>query len=72
MSSPYCINIPMCSYEDWNLGGAWRRIELYKDWCKECVGANNWNYYGFEKKTPCKFRFKNEGDLLAFKLRFGL
>ena len=48
------------------------RQEEIKEWCKECVGANNWNYYGLEKKTPCVLRFKRQEDLLAFKLRFNL
>jgi hypothetical protein len=51
---------------------SWRTIESYKDWCKEYVGANNWNYYGEHKIVPCEFRFKKSEDLLAFKIRFGL
>lgn len=47
-------------------------VEDYKEWCKERVGTNGWNYYGQHKKRPCEFRFKREEDLLAFKLRFGL
>ncbi len=43
-----------------------------KEWCKECVGPNQWNYYGLEKKTRCVLRFKRQEDLLAFKLRFNL
>jgi hypothetical protein len=47
-------------------------IERGKQWCKERVGSNGWNYYGKYRKVPCEFRFKNEEDLLAFKLTFGL
>lgn len=47
-------------------------IDVYKEWCKERVGVNNWNYYGKYRKVPCEFRFKREEDLLAFKLVFGL
>ena len=43
-----------------------------KEWCKENVGPNNWNYYGEYKKVPYEFRFKESADLLAFKLKFGL
>lgn len=50
----------------------WKTIESYKEWCKERVGANNWNYYGEHKKVPCEFRFKRREDLVAFKLVFGL
>ena len=47
-------------------------VEEYKEWCKETVGANNWNYYGKYRKIPCEFRFKREEDLLAFRMVFGL
>jgi hypothetical protein len=50
----------------------WKEIEVYKNWCKEHVGANNWNYYGEYRTIQYEFRFKNSEDLLAFKLRFGL
>lgn len=46
-------------------------LEKYKGWCKENVGANGWNYYGYYRKIPCEFRFKRSEDLLAFKLTFG-
>lgn len=49
-----------------------RKLREYKNWCKEFVGANNWNYYGPYKKTPCEFRFKKPEDALAFKLKFCL
>jgi hypothetical protein len=45
-------------------------IEIYKEWCKEYVGANNWNFYGFFQGTPLVFRFRHEADLLAFRLTF--
>jgi hypothetical protein len=47
-------------------------IETYKEWCKDRVGANGWNYYGKYRKKPCEFRFKRQEDLLAFKIVFGL
>lgn len=47
-------------------------IEKYKEWCKERVGVNGWNYYGKYRKKPCEFRFKREEDLLAFRLVHGL
>lgn len=47
-------------------------LEEYKEWCKERVGANGWNYYGKYRKIPCEFRFKHGEDLVAFKLTFGL
>jgi hypothetical protein len=47
-------------------------LEEYKEWCKERVGANGWNYYGKYRKRPCEFRFKREEDLLAFRLVHGL
>lgn len=47
-------------------------LEEYKEWCKERVGANGWNYYGKYRKQPCEFRFKRGEDLVAFKLTFGL
>jgi hypothetical protein len=47
-------------------------IEKLKDWCREKVGANGWNYYGYYRIKPCEFRFKRSEDLLAFKLTFGL
>jgi hypothetical protein len=46
------------------------QLSEYKNWCKEFVGGNNWNYYGPHKKIPCEFRFKKPEDALAFKLRF--
>lgn len=49
-----------------------KKIESYKTWCKEQVGADGWNYYGKYRKVPCEFRFKRGEDLLAFKLVFGL
>jgi len=49
-----------------------KEIETYKEWCKERVGVNGWNYYGKHRKVPCEFRFKRSEDLLAFKLVFGL
>lgn len=48
------------------------QLDIYKDWCKENVGTNGWNYYGIYRKVPCEFRFKRSEDLLAFKLKFGL
>lgn len=45
-------------------------IDEMKKWCRENVGDNRWNYYGAYRKVPCMFRFKEEEDLLAFKLRF--
>lgn len=47
-------------------------VEKLKQWCRENVGANGWNYYGLNRLNPCEFRFKRSEDLLAFKLRFGL
>lgn len=47
-------------------------LEEYKEWCKDRVGANSWNYYGKYRKIPCEFRFKRGEDLVAFKLTFGL
>lgn len=47
-------------------------INVYKQWCKDRVGVNGWNYYGKYRKVPCEFRFKNPGDLVAFKLTFGV
>ncbi len=49
-----------------------KEIEVYKNWCKENIGANNWNYYGLYRQIPCEFRFKLPEDLLAFRLTFGL
>jgi len=46
-------------------------IDRYMKWCKEVVGANNWQYYGEYKKTPFEFRFRHSEDLLAFRLTFG-
>jgi len=74
------INIPMVlPLSPWYNGPGWPpitptydEIEMYKDWCKEFVGVDRWNYYGIHKKTPCEFRFKDPKDLLAFRLRFGL
>ena len=47
-------------------------LEEYKEWCKERVGVNGWNYYGKYRRIPCEFRFKRGEDLVAFKLVFGL
>jgi len=44
----------------------------YKTWCKQHVGANNWNYYGQYQDPPYEFRFKRSEDLLAFRIRFGV
>jgi len=46
-------------------------VDRYKEWCKENVGANGWQYYGEYKKTPYEFRFRHSEDLLAFRLTFG-
>jgi len=48
----------------------WRKLEIYKNWCKKHVGADMWNYYGQHKKIPCEFRFKRGEDALAFKIMF--
>ena len=48
------------------------QLEGYKQWCKDRVGTNGWNYYGYYRKVPCEFRFKRSEDLVAFKLTFGL
>jgi len=47
-------------------------INMLKQWCKECVGVNGWNYFGQYRKVPYEFRFKRSEDLLAFKLAHGL
>lgn len=43
-------------------------------WCKNTLGTkdNRWCYFGIHKKTPLEFRFRNEEDLLAFRLANGL
>lgn len=41
-----------------------------KEWCKEYIGSNGWNYYGAYRQIPYEFRFKDEADMLAFKLTF--
>lgn len=46
-------------------------INACKEWCKNVIGTNGWNYYGMYRKIPFEFRFKREEDLLAFKLIFG-
>jgi hypothetical protein len=48
-----------------------REIDAYMKWCKEKVGADNWQYYGEYKKIPFEFRFRRSEDLLAFRLTFG-
>ena len=48
------------------------KIKTCKQWCKDRVGTNGWNYYGQYRKIPYEFRFKNAEDFLAFKLTFGL
>ncbi len=48
------------------------QIEKYKQWCREKIGTNKWNYYGKYRKVPCEFRFKDAGDAVAFRLTFGL
>ena len=48
------------------------QLDECKQWCKEKIGANGWNYYGMYRKIPCEFRFKRGEDLVAFRLRFGL
>jgi hypothetical protein len=45
-------------------------IGIYKKWCEDHVGVNNWNYYGQHKKIPFEFRFRYSEDLLAFKMKF--
>jgi hypothetical protein len=50
----------------------YRIAEVYKNWCKENVGPNRWNFYGEWKKIPFEFKFIEEQDLLAFKLKFNL
>lgn len=47
-------------------------LNEYKQWCKEKVGANGWNYFGQYRNIPYEFRFKKAEDLLAFKLTFGV
>jgi hypothetical protein len=66
------LSRPRVMPQGWFLCPDWRILETYKNWCKECVGADNWNYYGMHKKVPCEFRFKKSEDLLAFKMKFGL
>lgn len=44
----------------------------YRKWCQENVGGDRWNYFGEFRKIPFEFKFKEEQDLLAFKIRFDL
>ena len=46
--------------------------EEKKNWCKENLKQDSWNFYGYYQRTPCVFRFENPEDALAFKLRFNL
>ena len=54
----------------------WQTNELVvrtcKQWCKENVGVDKWNYYGEYKRHPFIFKFKDGQDALAFKMRFGI
>lgn len=80
MSVMYRVQLPLVWTRDmWTNTEIWPivspsfdELELKKQWCKDVVGANGWNYYGVHKKVMCEFRFKREEDLLAFKLRFGV
>jgi hypothetical protein len=76
MSAPYRIQVPLVEDRTWPFYGLTNvsqdKINKCKRWCIANVGANNWNYYGYEKKRPVEFRFKKEEDLLAFRLVFGL
>lgn len=49
--------------------GRWAQERVYKQWCMDNC-PNSWNYYGEYKKWPYIFRFRDEQDLLAFKLKF--
>lgn len=49
-----------------------RLADEYKQWCKEVLGQDNWNYFGEWRLIPYQFCFKREEDLLAFKLKFDL
>ena len=76
MTAPYRIQVSLIEDNTWPFYMARHEMHLkvkeYKDWCAVNVGANNWNYYGYEKKRPFEFRFKKQEDLLAFRLRFGI
>lgn len=48
------------------------QIDIYKKWCNENAGANNWNYYGMYRRRPFEFKFRRPEDLPAFRLTFGL
>ena len=80
MSAPYRIDFPIVwSRNYYSAADTWPMlyptddfIDSMREWCKEVVGPNMWNYYGFGRKIPFEFRFKKEEDLLAFKLRFGV
>lgn len=74
MTAPYIIDldIDVETARQWYFKRDWALVEKYKTWCKENVGANNWNYYGIYRKTPLRIRFKRSEDLLAFKLTHNL
>lgn len=50
----------------------YKYIGQCKRWCKEKVGANNWNYFGEFRKVPFEFRFRRAEDALAFRISFGI
>lgn len=78
MSAPYKIALPYTwSINSYSGTIMWPPILLtdhtedeMKDWCKTYVGPNKWNYFGMYKPYRFVFHFKQEEDLLAFKLKF--
>jgi hypothetical protein len=80
MSMKYKVQLPIKHIEkySWSSGSKIlipdfppdAEIEKYKQWCKEKIGTNKWNYYGKYRKVPCEFRFKDPADATAFKLTF--
>jgi hypothetical protein len=80
MSMKYRIALPVVySKNTWTgadeypvLSPKQENLTKYKEWCKDRVGTNGWNYYGQYRKIPFEFRFKRGEDLVAFKLTFGL
>jgi len=78
MSMMYKVQLPLTTERnpwsglDTTIYPLFQDIDKYKQWCKERVGANGWNYYGMYHKNPCVFKFKRAEDLVAFKLVHGL
>lgn len=52
------------------------RTSQYIEWCDENVDKNRikwrWDWYDVGQRRQHAFVFKEEVDLLAFKLKFGL